>query len=92
MNEHNPMYQPYYSSQITRAEVILNWTKKKGSTRSFQAYDSFNLQWRDNYWNIPYPYSIADIKARDIIDIDEAGMELLSANRRHGKTHRDKRV
>jgi len=92
MNEHDPMYQPYSPSQITRAEDMLNLTRKRGSTMSFQAYDRFNLQWRDNYWNMPYPYGMADIKARDIIDIDEAGMELISANRRHGKAHRGERV
>ena len=92
MNGHDPMYRPYSPSQITRAEDMLNLTRKRGSTTSFQAYDPFNLQWRDNYWNMPYPYGMADIKARDIIDIDEAGLELRSANRRHGKAHRGERV
>ena len=35
---------------------------------------------------------MADIKARDIIDIDEAGMELVSANRRYEKAHRGERA
>ena len=33
---------------------------------------------------------MADIKACDIIDVDEAGMELVSANRRHGKAYKGK--
>ena len=35
-----------------------------------------------------YIYGIVDIKAQDIFDIDEAGMKLVSANRRHGKAHK----
>ena len=41
---------------------------------------------------MPYPYGMSNIKARDIIDIDEAGLELVSSNRRHGKSHKDERV
>ena len=59
---------------------------------SFHAYGPFNLQLRDNYWNMPYPSGIVDIKTRDIIDIHEAGMELVSANRGLGKVHRGTRV
>ena len=81
MNRHDPMYVPYSPSQITRAEDVLNLTRKRGSTTAFQAYDPFNLQWRDNYLNMPYIYGMAHIKARDIIDIDEAGLELVSSNR-----------
>ena len=44
MNGHDPTHRPYYPSQITRAETILNLTRKRGSTTSFQAYDPFNLQ------------------------------------------------
>ena len=53
---------------------------------------TFNLQWRDNYWDLPYPYGMANIKDRDIIDNDEAGLVLLSSNLRHGKSHNDERV
>ena len=35
---------------------------------------------------------MVDIKAQDIIDIDEAGMKLVSANWRHGKAHKCERV
>ena len=92
MNGHDPMYQSYPPIQITRAEDMLNLTRKRGSTTSFQAYGPFNLKWRDNYWNMPYLYGMVDIKARDIIDVDEARMELVSANRRYRKAHRGERV
>ena len=92
MNGHDSMYVSYSPSQITRAEDVLNLTRKRGSTSAFQAYDPFNLQWRDNYLNMPYIYGMAHIKARDIIDIDEAGLELVSSNRRHGKSHKSEGV
>ena len=41
---------------------------------------------------MPYRYGMADIKACDIIDVDEAGMELVSANWRHGKAYSGERV
>ena len=92
MNGHDPMYVLYSPSQCSRAEDVLNLTRKRGSTTTFLAYDPFNLQWRDNYWNMQYPYGMADIEARDIINIDEARLELVSSNRRHGKTHKGERV
>ena len=92
MNRHDPMYVPYSPSQITRVEDVLNLTRKRGSTTAFQAYDPFTLQWRDNYWNMSYLYGMANIKTRDTIDIDEAGLELVSSNRRHGKSHKGEGV
>ena len=92
MNGHDSMYQPYSPIQIIRAEDMLNLTRKRGSTASFQVYNPLNLQWRDNNWNMSYPYGIEDIKARDIIDIDEDEIELASVSRRHGKAHRGERV
>ena len=92
MNEHDPIYVPYSSSQISRAEDVLNLTRKRGCATAFQAYDPLNLQWRDNYWNILYPYDMVDIEARDIIDSDEARLQVVSSNRRHVKAHKCKRV
>ena len=45
-----------------------------------------NLQKRWDYWNLPYPLGIADIRRSQIIDLDECGMYMEStANRKHGK-------
>ena len=44
------------------------------------------------YWNLPYPYGIADIRRRDIIDLDECGIELSTAERGIGKAYVGKRV
>ena len=36
---------------------------------------------------MPYPFGIADIRAVDIIDLDEAAVFAETANRGHGKSH-----
>ena len=41
---------------------------------------------------MPYPYDMVDIEARDIIDSDEARLQVVSSNRRHVKAHKGKRV
>ena len=39
------------------------------------------------FWNMPYPYGIADIKRKNMIDLDECGIELSTAERDIGKTY-----
>ena len=39
MNGHDPMYVLYSPSRITRSEDVLNLTRKRGNTASFQAHD-----------------------------------------------------
>ena len=41
---------------------------------------------------MPYPYGIADVPADTMIDIDEAGVSLETANRGYGKAHIATRV
>ena len=44
------------------------------------------------FWNLPYPYGIADIRRQDLIDLDECGIELSTADRKIGKAYVGKRV
>ena len=39
------------------------------------------------FWNLPYPYGIADIPREDLIDLDEYGAELSTADRKIGKVY-----
>eukprot|EP00567_Pseudictyota_dubia_P014059 CAMPEP_0197436338 /NCGR_PEP_ID=MMETSP1175-20131217/3810_1 /TAXON_ID=1003142 /ORGANISM="Triceratium dubium, Strain CCMP147" /LENGTH=382 /DNA_ID=CAMNT_0042965605 /DNA_START=300 /DNA_END=1448 /DNA_ORIENTATION=- len=82
----------YHPSQISRAEDRLGLTRKRGSTTARQARLPRNLQWRWNYWNLPYPYGMVGIRRRDIIDLDECGVFLESANRNFGKAAFCRRV
>ena len=51
-----------------------------------------NRQKRWCYWHLPYPYGIADIRRQDLIDLDECGIELSTAERDIGKAYVGERV
>ena len=82
----NPVQVPFRNSQIHCAENILGLTRKAALTTAFVAFTPLNLSKRRCYWNNGYPNSIADVDPRDIIDIDEMGLELEHQNRSFGKT------
>ena len=37
------------------------------------------------YWNLPYPFGIADIRVEDFIDLDECGVFVETADKHIGK-------
>ena len=82
----------YSSSQITKAEQRIHLTRKKGSTTAYQALLPINIQKRWAFWNLPYPYGIADIRRQDMIDLDECGVEVMSGDRSWGKAYVGRRV
>ena len=83
----------YSPSQISETEKWIGLTRKKGSTTAaYQALLPFNKHKRWAYWNLPYPYGIADIRRQDIIDLDECGVEVQSADRNMGKAYVGRRV
>ena len=82
----------FSASQISEAEKRIGLTRKRGSTTAYQALLPINKSKRWMYWNLPYPYGIADIRRRDIIDLDECGIELSTAERGIGKAYVGKRV
>jgi len=82
----------YNPSQITRAEQRLGLSRKRGSTTARQANHPRNLQWRHNYWTLPYPFGMVGIRRDDIIDLDECGVFVESCNRNHGKAAICRRV
>ena len=41
---------------------------------------------RDQYFNLPYPLGIADLSAADMIDLDQAAIELAAINPTRGKS------
>jgi hypothetical protein len=80
-------FTPYSDSQMHRAEDRLCLTRKAASTTAYQALTPVNRLKRHNYWNLPYPYGVADIATDDLIDIDECGVYLEVTNRGYGKTY-----
>ena len=88
----DPEFRFYSHLQLSRAEKTLNLTCKKGSTTTYQAFLPINIMKRWRYWNLPYPLGIADVRRDDIIDIDEAGVFLETADRNSGKAFSGVRV
>ncbi|KAL9179479.1 hypothetical protein ACHAXT_008769 [Thalassiosira profunda] len=88
----NLNFRFYSASQISECESRIGFTRKRGSTTAYQALLPRNKQKRWCFWNLPYPYGIADIRRRDLIDLDECGIELQSADRHIGKAYIGKRV
>ena len=86
-NYGNPNNRFYAHSQICRAEGVLRITIKRGSTTAYQAYLPINVMKRWHFWNMLYPHGIADICRDDMIDLDEAGVFVDTANRSRGKAY-----
>ena len=77
----------YSHSQISEAKARIGLSRKKGSTTAYQAFYPENLERRWQYWNVPFPIGIADIRQCRIIDLDECGLYVASANRNGGKAY-----
>jgi hypothetical protein len=88
----NVNFRFYSASQISEAERDIGLTRKKGSTTAYQALLPVNRLKRWVFWNMPYPYGIANIRRQDLIDLDECGVEVQSADRGWGKAYVGKRV
>ena len=82
----------YSPSQITTAEHQIGLSRKAGSSTAYQALLPINILKRHNYWNMSYPLGIADISRADMIDLDECGIFVETANRKHGKAYVGVRV
>jgi len=67
-------------------------TRKTGSTSAYQTFLPINKQKRWMFWNLPYPLGIANIRRQDMIDLDECGIELSTADRSIGKAYLGRRV
>lgn len=57
---------------------------KVSATTAQQALLPINIQKRWNFWNLPFPFGVADIARADLIDLDEA-LFVETVNRKQGK-------
>ena len=87
-----PQPRFYDNSQITRAEQRIGLSRKRNATTARQAYLPRNLVRRLTYWTQVYPYGIANIRVEDMIDVDEAVINLITANRNYGKSYTCRRA
>ncbi|KAL7525153.1 LOW QUALITY PROTEIN: hypothetical protein ACHAXR_000880, partial [Thalassiosira sp. AJA248-18] len=66
-NYGNIDFRFYCPSQITICEQHIGLTRKVGSTTAYQALLPRNKRKRWCYWNLPFPFGIADIRRQDLI-------------------------
>ena len=92
MNFGNPAQRFYSIEQIQRAEDRLGLSMKVGSTTAYQAFLPINVAKRRDYWNENFPFGMANIRRQDIIDLDEAGVFVETADRKYGKCEVGRRV
>ena len=92
MNQHYLNFRFYSASQISRCEKSIHLTTKRSSTTAYRALLPVNVMRRDQYFNLPYPFGIADMNAEDMIDVDEAAIELTGINPNRGKSVEGQRV
>ena len=92
MNFGNPAQRFYTIDQIKRAEDRLGLSMKVGSTTAYQAFKPINVAKRHDYWNREFPFGMANIRRQDIIDLDEAGVFVETADRKYGKCEVGRRV
>jgi transposase len=88
----NPSFRFYSASQISEAETRIGLTKKRGSTTAYQALLPINVFKRNCFFNLRYPFGIADINRSDMVDLDECGVFVETADRKIGKSYIGVRV
>ena len=71
---------------------MLGLSMKVGSTTAYQAFLPINVARREDYWNRYFPFGMADIRRQYIIDLDEAGVFVETADRKYGKCEIGRRV
>jgi len=70
INRHDPTYIVHSNSQLCQVQFKINLTRKRSSPTAYQVMEPRNVTWRDNYWNMGYPFGIANIDPIFVIDLD----------------------
>ena len=79
------IFRFYSSSQISECKKRIGFTRKRGSMTTYQALLPRNVRKRWCYWHLPYPFGIANILQRHLIDLDKCGVELQTTDRKKAK-------
>jgi hypothetical protein len=69
---------------VSKALVRLGYTMKVTSTVAYQAFTEVNMIKRRLFWTRSYPVGIRGTPKSRLIDADEFGVHLNSANRKYG--------
>jgi hypothetical protein len=79
------LFRFYTKLQIAKAERHIGLTRKRGRTTAYQVFLPINQLKRWIYWNMPYLWGIANIRVEDLIDLDECGLFVETADKGIGK-------
>ena len=77
----------YSRGDISKREIELGFTRKRGSTEANQAELPINRIKRHNFWHMTYPYGVIGTPRQSLIDSDECGIILERTNRKIGKAY-----
>lgn len=76
--------QLFSRQDITDAENRIEVTKKRGSTTAAQFFEPRNIFRRNLFWTSPFPLGRLGIPRAELMDLDECGLFLQTANRNYG--------
>ena len=82
----------FSEKDVSLALKKLGYTTKVTSTIAYQAFTERNINQRCLYWNQPWPLGIHGIPRRLLIDAEEFGLHLNSANRKYGSSPRGMKI
>ncbi len=77
---------PFSTSEIVRAEHILDLRRKASSTTCERGYWQMNLHKRGMFWLWNYPFGGVNINTSDMKDMDECGLKIENSNPLFGKS------
>ena len=72
----DPTIAPFCPSAVVRAEQLLGLRMKASSTTCERTYWPRNMHKRAMFWTFDYPSGHANVSTRDMIDMDQAGMNI----------------
>mmetsp|Transcript_19786 Transcript_19786/g.24954 ORF Transcript_19786/g.24954 Transcript_19786/m.24954 type:complete len:124 (+) Transcript_19786:2-373(+) len=70
----------------------LDISLKVTSTEAIQASLPINLMKRQIFWSSPIPFGVAGVDRRNLIDVDECGIEIERVNRGYGHSAQGIRI
>ena len=73
----------FNEKNISRALCGLSYTSKVALTVAYQVFTQRNYLWRQIFWTRPWPAGIFGMPRKRVIDIDEFGLHLNSANKKY---------
>ena len=82
----------FSEKDVSLALRKLGYAMKITSTVAYQAFTKRNIYRRRLYWTRPWPLGIHRIPRRLLIDADEFGLHLNSANRKYGSSPRGMKI